>query len=66
VCAVGASVVYYYDFSVVGVASCASEEAGDASGYRFFLVVGGDNKGNRGVVVVFFFWLSSFPDPRGD
>jgi len=64
--AVGASVVYYYDFGVVGVASCASEEACDAFGYGFFLVVGGDNKGNRGVVVVFFFWLSSFPDPCGD
>ena len=66
VCAVGASVVYYYDFGAVGVAGCASEEAGDASRYGFFFVVGGDDKGDGGVVVVFCFWLSAFPDPGGD
>jgi len=55
VCAVGASVVYYFDFGVVGVANCASEEACDAFGYGFFLVVGWDDEGDGGVVVVFFF-----------
>jgi len=67
VCAVGASVVYYYDFGVVGVAGCGSEEAGDALGYGFFFVVGGDDKGDGGVKVAFFFFcLSAFPDPGGD
>jgi len=66
VCAVGASVVYYYDFGVVGVANCASEEACDAFGYGFFFVVGWYNKGDGGVIVAFFIDLSSFPDPRGD